>query len=258
MSPPPQPPLDTMQRIELAEGVEVELHPAGPMVRALAYLIDFLWNILLLLGLGLLIAVIGNVFGGGIGMGAAGLLLFAAYWGYNVLFEAGPRAATPGKRSMGLKVVSVTGGPASLGSIMLRNVARAADVMPLAMVPLREFGEAAVPVPTYFAGLLCCLFTSRFQRLGDIAARTLVVYANPSLGTGHKVPPPLPGTAPHPPPVVLTREERSAVVRFQERSSLWSQARREELAAHASGLTRVPAPDGVQDLTAMGVWLRDS
>jgi hypothetical protein len=29
-------PLDTMQRIELAEGVEVELHPAGPMVRAMA------------------------------------------------------------------------------------------------------------------------------------------------------------------------------------------------------------------------------
>ena len=35
--------LDTMQRIELASGVEVELHPAGPVVRAKAWLLDLLW-----------------------------------------------------------------------------------------------------------------------------------------------------------------------------------------------------------------------
>ncbi len=32
--------LDTMQRIELASGVEVELYPAGPAVRAKAWLLD--------------------------------------------------------------------------------------------------------------------------------------------------------------------------------------------------------------------------
>jgi hypothetical protein len=63
---------------------------------------------------------------------------------------------------------------------------------------------------------------------------------------------------PHPPPVSLTREERSAVVRFQERATLWSPARREELAAHASGLTHVSAPEAVQELSSMAVWLRDS
>lgn len=242
MSSPDLQPLDTLQRIELAEGVEVELHPAGPMVRSLAYLIDCLWMLLLYLVLGLLTLLMNALLGYSAGWGVMALLYFAAYWGYHVYFEAGWRAATPGKRSLGLRVVSETGGTAPLSAIMLRNLARVADFMPLA----------------YFSGLLCCLFTRRFQRLGDLVARTLVVYANPAASTLKKVPPPLPGTAPLPPPVSLSREERSALVRFQERSALWSPARREELAAHAAGLTRTTPSEGVQKLNAMAIWLRDS
>jgi uncharacterized RDD family membrane protein YckC len=242
MSQPASPPLDTMQRIELAEGVEVELHPAGPMVRAMAYLIDLLWMILLYLVVILVWAVLRQIIGDYAGGGALALLGFAAYWGYHVYFEAGRRAATPGKRAMGLRVVSESGGPASLGAVMLRNIARSADILP--------FG--------YFTGLLVCLFTRRFQRLGDLVARTLVVYASPTAMPLRKLPPPLPGVVPQPPPVTLTREERSAIVRFQERSALWSPARREELAAHAAGLTRANAARGVQQLTGMAVWLRDS
>lgn len=255
MSPPVSQPLDTMQRIELAEGVEVELHPAGPMVRAIAYLIDVLWMavgyIALLIGYRIMVSIVGFEVGGG----AASLIFFALYWGYQVYFEAGPRAATPGKRSMGLRVVAETGGPASLGAIMLRNLARVADVLPFAYLPL---DGVQLPLPTYFTGLLVCLFTRRFQRLGDIVARTLVVYANPAAEALRKTPPPVPGIMAHPPPVTLTREERSAVVRFQERSALWSPARREELAGHASGLTQTRSVDGVNQLSSMAIWLRDS
>ena len=127
--------------------------------------------------------------------------------------------------------------------------------MPLVFVPI---GIGHLPLPTYFTGLLVCLFTRRFQRLGDIVAKTLVVYANPAAQMLRKTPPPLPGTVPHPPPVTLTREERSALVRFQERSALWSPARREELASHASGLTRTHPAESVSQLSGMAVWLRDS
>ena len=256
MSQPVSQPLDTMQRIELAEGVEVELHPAGPMVRAVAYMIDILWMTLIAFALGLLYQILVSVVGHRIGGGAISLLGFAFYWGYQVYFEAGHRAATPGKRSMGLRVVADTGGPASIGSIMLRNLARVADILPFVFIPLGNGG--ALPLPTYFTGLLVCLFTRRFQRLGDIVARTLVVYANPAAQALRKTPPPLPGTMPHPPPVTLTREERSAVVRFQERSALWSPARREELAGHAAGLTQSRPAEGVSQLSGMAVWLRDS
>lgn len=242
MSFPAAPPIDTLQRIELAEGVEVELHPAGPLVRSLAYLIDLLWMMLMFLCLGVLSEIFESIFGDKIGFGASALMYFVAYWGYHVYFEAGKHAATPGKRSMKLRVVSETGGPANLGAIMLRNLARGADILP--------FG--------YFTGLLCCLFTKRFQRLGDLAARTLVVYAAPAEGILRQAPPPLPGTVPRPPPVLLTREERRAIVRFQERSTTWSAARQAELAAHAAGLTKTTPEEGVRQLSSMAVWLRDS
>ena len=235
-------PLDTMQRMELAEGVEVELHPAGPMARAWALLIDMLWLLLVYLVLGLLFLLLAKIIGIEAGQGVVLLLFFAADWGYHVFFEAGKRAATPGKRAMGLRVVSESGGPASLGAVMLRNVARTADLMPVG----------------YLTGLLVCLFTRRFQRLGDLVARTLVVYATPGMVHSSKAPPLLPGAVPHPPPVTLTREERGAVVRFHERATLWSPARREELAAHAAGLTRATNSTGVQELSLMAAWLRDS
>lgn len=242
MSFPASPPIDTLQRIELAEGVEVELHPAGPLVRSLAYLIDLLWMLLMFLILGVIAEILDSVLGAQIGFGATALLYFTAYWGYHVYFEAGKHAATPGKRAMKLRVVSETGGPANLGAIMLRNLTRGADILPFA----------------YFTGLLCCLFTRRFQRLGDLAARTLVVYTTPAEGLTRQAPPPLPGTLAQPPPVLLTREERSAVVRFQERSTTWSAARQAELAAHASGLTKTTPEDGVRQLCSMAIWLRDS
>jgi uncharacterized RDD family membrane protein YckC len=235
-------PLDTLQRMELAEGVEVELHPAGPMVRAVALVLDSLWQALLYTVLGLLMLLLSTLIGVEAGQGVGLLLIFLTNWGYHVYFEAGRRAATPGKRAMGLRVVSESGGPASLGAIMLRNIARTADMMPIG----------------YLTGLLVCLFTRRFQRLGDLVARTLVVYANPGEVHGARVPPPLPGLTPHPPPVALTREERAAVVRFHERAALWSPARREELAGHAAGLTRPVNSPGVQELALMAAWLRDS
>ncbi len=235
-------PLDTLQRMELAEGVEVELHPAGPMVRAMAKVLDVLWIALIYVILSLLMGLLAAVIGVEAGRGVTLLLIFVTDWGYHIYFEAGKRAATPGKRVMGLRVVSESGGPASLGAVVLRNVARTADMMP--------FG--------YLTGLLVCLFTRRFQRLGDLVARTLVVYARPGGWHSSQAPPPLPGLTPHPPPVTLTREERAAVVRFHERAALWSPARREELAGHAAGLTRLTHSHGVQELALMAAWLRDT
>lgn len=252
------PPLDTLQRRELAEGVEVEVRPAGPMVRAAAWLIDAVWMalffVILAFGLGFLMGVLGTYMTAGI----MWVLFFVSFWGYQVFFEAGRRAATPGKRAMKLRVVAESGGPAPLGSIMLRNLARAADGMPGIMLPLPLTQVLQLPIPCYFAGLLVCLFTRRFQRMGDLIARTLVVYVSPGAPSSGTIPPPLSGLQTRPPRVALTREERSAVVRFDERASLWSPARREELAGHAAGLTQVNGARGVEELALTAAWLRDS
>ena len=253
-----RPPLDTLQRRELAEGVEVELRPAGPFIRAAAWLLDLLCMAGIMFCLVLAINMLVGIFGLGVAAGIWLILFFVAFWGYQVIFEAGRRSATLGKRAMGLRVVAESGGRASLGSIMLRNVSRVADGLP-ALSFAGQAGEALmIPVPCYLIGLLVCLFTRRFQRLGDIVAGTLVVYAD-----SHLVPP-VTGKAvlkdmkPHPPRVILTREERAAIIRFDERAPSWSAARREELAGHAAGLTQVGGTESVKELALMAAWMRDS
>lgn len=236
------PPLDTIHRIELAEGVDVELRPAGPMARAVAFSIDLAIFIAAAILLQLLAMAVTGFVGAGIATGSMNIFLFLLYWGYHVAYEAGVHGATPGKRRMGLRVVSDHGGPPTLAAIILRNTVRPADFLPWG----------------YLAGLLSCLFTQRFQRLGDLVAHTLVVYDR-----RHPVPHlpadplPTPSTS-EPPPVTLSRAERHAIVRFLERSPTWSDARRTELANHASALTGSNGPASSSRLLAFGRWLRDS
>jgi uncharacterized RDD family membrane protein YckC len=210
-------------------------------VRAMAYTIDLLWMGLWAVLLIVLFVTVFVFTRSDFGVGVAAIVGFAFYWGYHVYYEAGRRAATPGKRRMGLKVVAESGGPATTGAIMLRNLARVADAMP--------FG--------YFTGVICCLFTRRFQRLGDLVAGTVVVYADPAALPKRLLQPP-PPAAPQPPPLALTREERGALVRYWERSVLWSPGRQQELAAHAAALTGTGGRPEVQDLHGMASWLRDS
>ena len=61
---------------------------------------------------------------------------------------------------MGLKVVTTSGSPPTLGASMLRNLLRFADFLP--------FG--------YLFGVVTCLSNRNFQRIGDLVADTLVVY----------------------------------------------------------------------------------
>jgi len=55
--------LDTLQSIELAEGVEIHLRMAGPYVRVFAYLLDLLIRIGVLIVTGLLLKLMGFIFG---------------------------------------------------------------------------------------------------------------------------------------------------------------------------------------------------
>lgn len=69
-------------------------------------------------------------------------------------------AATPGKKAMGLKVVS-DDGPITLGAVILRNVLRIIDGLPV----------------FYLVGFICAAVRPDNKRLGDIVAKTSVVAA---------------------------------------------------------------------------------
>jgi hypothetical protein len=87
----------------------------------------------------------------------AGFLLF---YGYFAGFEAFWHGQTPGKRLIGLRVLSVTGRPARIDEAILRNLLRVIDQLP----------------GVYAIGILTMLVSSRNQRLGDLAAGTVVVH----------------------------------------------------------------------------------
>lgn len=231
--------LDTLQSVELAEGVEIRLRMAGPLPRAGAYLIDFLLRTVVLVIGSIILMFAGVAIGGQVVMGLLLLSWFLMDWIYPVVFEAGKRGATPGKRALGLRVVQATGSPITLGQAVIRNFLRFIDGM---------------PAFTYAFGITSCLATKRFQRLGDLAAGTVVVYDRMPAMPVTAAPPPI---APAPLPVGLTADETRALVSFRERAALWSEGRRIEIADHAEPLTGKTGAAGVGRLMAMAHWVQE-
>ena len=84
--------------------------------------------------------------------------ILVAYHAYFILFES-RQGLTPGKRVFGLQVVSLNGNRLTLGQCVLRDMFRYID--------------CGLVIP----GVASILMTKRSQRLGDLAANTLVTYS---------------------------------------------------------------------------------
>jgi uncharacterized RDD family membrane protein YckC len=223
--------LDTLELIETPEGVDLSVRPAGVYVRVVAKIIDTLVEVFLLALLSVLYVRLDNA--------AAGLILIAAFvllWLYNVIFEVYVGGATPGKKVMGLHVVYTNGAPVSLSGSVLRNFLRVVDVLP----------------SLYALGLALALGNARFQRLGDMAAGTVVAYRE---GAAHDQVIRT-GDGNMPLRVALSRDEHQAVGQFAERAESLSRERRAELANLLSPVTGLSGEDAVAALRAHANWLR--
>ena len=93
------------------------------------------------------------------------LVVFLLNWGYFTLFEAFWNGRTPGKRVAKIRVIQRSGRPIGFFESLARNLVRSVDQVP--GIP-GVFGIYAVGVITMFV-------TRQHQRLGDLAAGTLVV-----------------------------------------------------------------------------------
>jgi uncharacterized RDD family membrane protein YckC len=220
-------PLDTVRLLETPEGVDLALRVAGPAPRAIAYLLDVLIRATLMLGVLPL-----SVFAG-FGTGLILLAAFGLEWLYPVVFEV-RSGATPGKRIMGLTVVHDDGTPVGLPASMIRNLLRVIDFLPI----------------LYGAGLVSTLVDRDFRRLGDLAAGTLVVYADTM-----PVKPALPETVPRPPPAGLPIAAQQAILAFAERGHAISQARRIELAEILAAPHGRHGEAAVAQVDAWAAWL---
>lgn len=148
-------PLDTTLVLVSPENIAFEFRLAGPAPRALALAIDgiAIGILAMLLFLPFTLAqVLGKY------LGLLLVVMFFLWWGYGAVCEVLNNGQTLGKRALGLRVVSQTGLSINAGQAILRNLIRAIDIAP----PL-------------FPGVLTMAATRHFQRLGDLAAGTVVV-----------------------------------------------------------------------------------
>ncbi len=153
--------MDYEDRISIPtpEGVEIELVLAGLGSRLAAAMLDWIIINGILLSLWIAGLVVAMPVDPASGMLAAGLIsiTFLVLFGYDTAFETLNSGRTPGKRLLGIRVVRYGGEPPGFMAAAIRNLLRLVDV-------------GLLPV-----GVLCILFTARHQRLGDLAAGTLVV-----------------------------------------------------------------------------------
>jgi len=145
--------------IETPENVWLTYRLAGPAVRLLAYLVDFAVRLAAVIGAAVLIGCAGLALPG-LSMGVMLVFGFFLEWGYYVISEGMFRGRTIGKALFNLRVIHEEGYPLTLWPAMLRNFLRAAD---------------SFPFLTYGVAFLSMLLTGRFRRLGDLAARTIVI-----------------------------------------------------------------------------------
>lgn len=151
--------------IQTPEGVDLMLTLAGVGSRFVSAIVDYLIQAALLLALALLlfggVAIGDGDAGSGVVIAVYSLASFLVFVGYDVTFEVLNSGQTPGKRMNGLRVVRSGGQPIGFVTSAVRNVLRLIDWLPVA----------------YGLGMVTILVTNRNQRLGDLAAGTLVVRA---------------------------------------------------------------------------------
>lgn len=134
---------------------------------------------------------------------------------YFALFEALWDGRTPGKRSLGLRVVMDTGQPVTANAATVRNLVRLVDfVVPLGPLP----------------GLVFVFFHPAYKRLGDLAAGTIVVRDRVAAWGLAPAPPAAPEPLELGPPE-LTEQEFTLLDRFLARADSLIPAVRDRMAA---------------------------
>ena len=151
--------------IDTPEQTALDFAVAGIGSRFLALALDTLLQMLvgLVAGIagGILLGLIDAAYPKASLWGAAILILFyfLLYFGYFAFFEITWNGQTPGKRTIGIRVIKDSGRPLTPAESIGRNLMRIVDWMPI----------------FYAVGIVSAIFTKENKRLGDLVAGSLVV-----------------------------------------------------------------------------------
>jgi uncharacterized RDD family membrane protein YckC len=169
------------------EGVDLDLRLAGRGQRLAAFLLDLLIMVGTLIVATIAIGVgaysIGR-HGGEIGLIVWLLGFFVLRNCYFILLEMGPRAATWGKRAVGLRVVARSGGRLTADAVIARNLLREIEFfLPLVFLIYGMVEQSVGALAALFGLGWACLFlffpffNKDRLRIGDLLAGTWVINA---------------------------------------------------------------------------------
>lgn len=177
-----------MSRIKIPTNFNIDLEFELPEFhrRLLAWVIDFVLLLFYILIIDKLYASLTA------GMGSSkddsynasflGLILFVPFILYHLLFEVFMNGQSPGKKVMGIKVINENGGRASISQFLLRWLLRSSEYTILMVIIYTAAGY--LPVLLYYmfvtvvfllADIICVVITEKSQRLGDMAAGTILI-----------------------------------------------------------------------------------
>src|SRR4030067_362669 len=143
--------------IKTPEGITFALPLAGPVARFLAWVVDFacIFVIMMAIHMGIQVTQIVRF---DFARAAAVLSFFVVSIGYGILCEWYYKGQTFGKRLMSVRVMDIQGLRLQFSQIVIRNLLRVIDSLPVCSL----------------VGGLSCLLSPKSQRLGDLAAHTIV------------------------------------------------------------------------------------
>jgi uncharacterized RDD family membrane protein YckC len=144
--------------IRTPEGIVFSQWLAGPVTRFFAWFMDQLCISAALFILGIALDLL-KLINWNFGFALSVISYFVISIGYGIFLEWNWRGQTVGKKLLRLRVVDVEGMRLQFNQIVVRNLLRFVDSLPA----------------FYLVGGLTCWFNSRCQRLGDLAANTVVI-----------------------------------------------------------------------------------
>ncbi len=150
-------------KIHTPEGIVFSLHLAGPVSRFLAWLTDLGCILVVSNTVSSLIGIFG-IISPDLVSGLRILTYFAISIAYGILCEWYWSGQSVGKKLLRLRVIDVQGLHLKFNQIVIRNLLRFVDTLPM----------------LYMVGGVTMLLSGKAQRIGDIAANTIVI-RNPKI-----------------------------------------------------------------------------
>jgi uncharacterized RDD family membrane protein YckC len=232
--------LDTTIAVVTPENIAFDYQLAGPFRRLPAYLIDFAvrWIVICVLVVG--VYMIGGLIDfsllGPFAIATGFIVYFVISWFYGTIMETYFNGRTIGKWACGIRAIDVDGRPISGKRALIRNLLRIADLAPLAAISsLAEDVPPIFMIPTGMIGLTTMISTRRLQRLGDLAAGTMVIVDERSwrLPVAKVDDPRVPALASFVPgDYRVSRSMARTLAIYAERRHYLTPARRREVARH--------------------------